>query len=173
MERRLGLICKWPRLHSGWSSMNNTGYSYSFHEQHWRLKRSLRSSFYDGDAPLQSFYGRSRRYGAPHCTIFTTASLQLSIIIIFFYHYHYYYKGCTIFTTDALQLEMKTEHLRLSLLLENYPLERDWIGWENIYLHLHIEDPAHLIPQPFVFAIKPSILLQMVIVQLIGLFSAQ
>ena len=68
---------------------------------------------------------------------------------------------------------MKTEHLRLSLLLENYPLERDWIGWENIYLHLHIEDPAHLIPQPFVFAIKPSILLQMVTVQLIGLFSAQ
>ena len=60
---------------------------------------------------------------------------------------------------------MKTEHLRLSLLLENYPLERDWIGWENIYLHLHIEDPAHLIPQPFVFAIKPSILLQMVTVQ--------
>ena len=92
-------------------------------------------------------------------------------LLLFFYHYHY--KGCTNFTTDALQLEMKTEHLRLSLLLENYPLERDWIGWENIYLHLHIEDPAHLIPQPFVFAIKPSILLQMVTVQLIGLFSAQ
>ena len=91
----------------------------------------------------------------------------------YYFFYHYHYRGCTNFTTDALQLEMKTEHLRLSLLLENYPLERDWIGWENIYLHLHIEDPAHLIPQPFVFAIKPSILLQMVTVQLIGLFSAQ
>ena len=153
----------WTTLATRTPFMNNT--------EDWR--KSLRSSFYDGDAPLQSFYGRSRRYGAPHCTIFTTASLQLSIIIIIFYHYLSYYKGCTIFTTDALQLEMKTEHLRLSLLLENYPLERDWIGWENIYLHLHIEDPAHLIPQPFVFAIKPSILLQMVIVQLIGLFSAQ
>ena len=94
--------------------------------------------------------------------------------MFFFYLFlYYYYKGCTIFTTAALQLEMKTEHLRLSLILENYPLERDWIGWENIYLHLHIEDPAHLIPQPLVFAIKPSLLLQMVTVQFIGLFSAQ
>ena len=103
----------------------------------------------------------------------TTLHSSCQLLLLFFYIYHYYYKGCTIFTTDALQLEMKTEHLRLSLLLENYPLERDWIGWENIYLHLHIEDPAHLIPQPFVFAIKPSILLQMVTVQLLGLFSAQ
>lgn len=64
----------WTTLATRTAFMNNT--------EDWR--KSLRSSFYDGDAPLQSFYGRSRRYGAPHCTIFTTASLQLSIIIIFF-----------------------------------------------------------------------------------------
>ena len=64
----------WTTLATRTPFMNNT--------EDWR--KSLRSSFYDGDAPLQSFYGRSRRYGAPHCTIFTTASLQLSIIIIFF-----------------------------------------------------------------------------------------
>ena len=70
MEQWLELIWKWPRLHSG----------HSFHEHHWRLRRG--AVFTMEMLPCNRFMGGAGDM-VHHCTIFTTAALQLSIFIIF------------------------------------------------------------------------------------------